>query len=210
MPSPQIVGVRGRRQLEPCRPIKRDQGRNVGNGKAPAGDERLVGQMSVHPLKKSENARSPALRQFRDLRVIGGARQGAAFEAGRRIPKRLHYGVETVPFGQPLPLGNNGLVLGALAKKPRLRLYIFEVLTNGDRISDPNAIVKLQNRHGRIGINRPECRAQMFAGAKVNLRCRYRYFLFAEEDADAPGAWGRGAVVELHLNHPQPSPRLVS
>ena len=107
-------------------------------------------------ISKGEEARASALRQFRDLRVIDGAGQGAALEAGRGVAKRLHHGVEAVPLGAALPFGHDRALLRALAEQPRLRLNVLEILANGDGVSDPDPIIKLENRDRRVGIDRAE------------------------------------------------------
>ena len=104
--------------------------------------------MCIDHLKERENARSSALRQFGYLRVIDRAGQGAAFEAGRRIPKRLHHGVETVPLGPPLPRGNNGPILGAVAEKPELfgRVLVLVGLAEGIAIYGLIVSILILNR----------------------------------------------------------------
>src|SRR4051812_45995359 len=96
MPTVQIGTTLGYRDLHPAGQIDQHHRRDIGNGVASARDELAFREPCVDVVKEMPKPRTPALREFGDLRVVVRTGQRTALQALGNIAERIHGGEEAI------------------------------------------------------------------------------------------------------------------
>src|SRR6516162_4503527 len=178
----------GRPEFRPGRKIDGHHAADVSYRELWSADKLIVGQARIEPCKEMLKAKTPSLRERRNLFEGYRTGQGSALQPRSGISKSLLGGVDSIPLDPPQPGFNDGSFLRAPPHQGRIGMELFEVTAYRYDVGNRRTTIEFEYRNRTIGIQGTERRGELFAVAQINLHARHGKSLLCKKNAHAARA----------------------
>ena len=181
------------------RKIDSDQCGDICRRERVAGDIGGFRQTGIDVGVEVFHPKPAALGQRRNLIIIVGSSNRAAFEAFRGVANSFHDGRKALEFGAPFPHGNQRLVFRRRPEQRLRRKDLFEIAPDCRNLTDRSAVFQNECGYYASRIDRAVGIGVLLALGEINRCKRDSDAFLSEEDPNPPGVRRRGGMVESQV-----------